>query len=392
MKGRRSHRGSTRTVPGRAVFAGDQGERLRLRLGPAVAAAGRQGALGRRDRAADRAGVREPARDPRGGGLVARAAREDDGVPAEPRRLRGDERGLRAARRRHAAGALDGRGREASVRRARRDRGDRTRRRVTSRSRSTSGRSASDAYVVGGAVRDELLGRRLEGRGLPRPGRRHRRAARGARAARRRRGARRRRARRSACGSTRATARSAQLVPRRHRARAAAPRACRPGPGRHDFEIVVDPTATVEDDLARRDFTINAMARRLDDGDARRSVRRRAGPRRRACCAPSRRTASPRIRCGSCAGCGSSRSSTSTPTTTTLAADARGGAGGAPRLGRADRRRARGRRDGRALEAAARRAARRRRCGSRATRACSCSCCRSSSRRSGSSRRAATTR
>jgi len=38
------------------------------------------------------------------------------------------------------------------------------------------------------------------------------------------------------------------------------------GPGRHDFEIVVDPTATVEQDLARRDFTINAMARRLADG------------------------------------------------------------------------------------------------------------------------------
>ena len=38
------------------------------------------------------------------------------------------------------------------------------------------------------------------------------------------------------------------------------------GPGRHDFEIVVDPSASVEDDLARRDFTINAMARRLADG------------------------------------------------------------------------------------------------------------------------------
>jgi tRNA nucleotidyltransferase (CCA-adding enzyme) len=37
------------------------------------------------------------------------------------------------------------------------------------------------------------------------------------------------------------------------------------GPGRHDFEIVVDPTASVEVDLARRDFTINAMARRLED-------------------------------------------------------------------------------------------------------------------------------
>jgi tRNA nucleotidyltransferase (CCA-adding enzyme) len=38
------------------------------------------------------------------------------------------------------------------------------------------------------------------------------------------------------------------------------------GPGRHDFEIVTDPDASVEDDLARRDFTVNAMARRLEDG------------------------------------------------------------------------------------------------------------------------------
>jgi tRNA nucleotidyltransferase (CCA-adding enzyme) len=38
------------------------------------------------------------------------------------------------------------------------------------------------------------------------------------------------------------------------------------GPGRHDFEIVVDPNATVEEDLGRRDFTVNALARRLADG------------------------------------------------------------------------------------------------------------------------------
>ncbi len=38
------------------------------------------------------------------------------------------------------------------------------------------------------------------------------------------------------------------------------------GPGRHDFEIVVAPDATVEEDLERRDFTVNAMARRLADG------------------------------------------------------------------------------------------------------------------------------
>jgi tRNA nucleotidyltransferase (CCA-adding enzyme) len=39
------------------------------------------------------------------------------------------------------------------------------------------------------------------------------------------------------------------------------------GPGRHDFEIVVDSSASVEDDLARRDFTVNAIARRLADGE-----------------------------------------------------------------------------------------------------------------------------
>ena len=39
------------------------------------------------------------------------------------------------------------------------------------------------------------------------------------------------------------------------------------GPGRHDFEIVADPDLSVEDDMRRRDFTVNAMARRLEDGE-----------------------------------------------------------------------------------------------------------------------------
>jgi len=39
------------------------------------------------------------------------------------------------------------------------------------------------------------------------------------------------------------------------------------GPGRHDFEIVADPSISVEDDMRRRDFTINAMARRLETGE-----------------------------------------------------------------------------------------------------------------------------
>ena len=38
------------------------------------------------------------------------------------------------------------------------------------------------------------------------------------------------------------------------------------GPGRHDFQIVADPSLSLEDDMRRRDFTVNAMARRLEDG------------------------------------------------------------------------------------------------------------------------------
>src|SRR5256885_3910744 len=53
------------------------------------------------------------------------------------------------------------------------------------------------------------------------------------------------------------------------------------GPGRHDFEIVADAELSVEDDMRRRDFTVNAMARRLEDGtivdplDGRRDLERR---------------------------------------------------------------------------------------------------------------------
>src|SRR5690348_3361110 len=67
-----------------------------------------------------------------------------------------------------------------------------------------------------------------------------------------------------------------RLFPREREMRSAAPagiefapprRERSTGPGRHDFEIVVDPSASVEDDLHRRDFTINAMARHLDGGE-----------------------------------------------------------------------------------------------------------------------------
>ncbi|HYK06716.1 MAG TPA: HD domain-containing protein [Gaiellaceae bacterium] len=39
------------------------------------------------------------------------------------------------------------------------------------------------------------------------------------------------------------------------------------GPGRHDFEIVADREISLEQDMERRDFTINAIARRLETGE-----------------------------------------------------------------------------------------------------------------------------
>ena len=39
------------------------------------------------------------------------------------------------------------------------------------------------------------------------------------------------------------------------------------GPGRHDFEIVADASLSVEDDMRRRDFTVNAMAKRLSTAE-----------------------------------------------------------------------------------------------------------------------------
>src|SRR5262249_56601426 len=129
------------------------------------------------------AGLRKPARDPRGRGQHPRPNREDDRVPDRPRRLPGDERGLQAVRRRPAAGARDNRGVEAPGRVARRDRGDRTR--LTPPHTTpvpTSKESIAEelraeprfahvleavteadnpdepVYVVGGALRDALLG------------------------------------------------------------------------------------------------------------------------------------------------------------------------------------------------------------------------------------------
>jgi len=118
-----------------------------------------------------------------------------------------------------------------------------------------------DAYLVGGAVRDELLGRDSKDADFLVPGV----DAEGLRSL------------LAPHGKVEEllVARKPvgmRLYPRDRAVRELAPAGiefappCREvstGPGRHDFEIVVDPDATVELDLARRDFTINAMARRL---------------------------------------------------------------------------------------------------------------------------------
>ena len=121
-----------------------------------------------------------------------------------------------------------------------------------------------DAYTVGGAVRDELAGRESKDADFLVPGV----DIEGLRDA------------LSAHGRTEelnvaGRAVGVRFFPRDRRLRRKVPagielapprREVSTGPGRHDFEIVVDPDATVEQDLARRDFTINAMARRLADG------------------------------------------------------------------------------------------------------------------------------
>ena len=122
-----------------------------------------------------------------------------------------------------------------------------------------------DAYLVGGAVRDELLGRDSKDadflvRGLSHEDLKAALAPHGR------------------VDDLEVAGRMVglRLHPRDRAVRAAAPagiefappRAERStGPGRHDFEIVSDPSLSVEEDLRRRDFTINAVARSLGTGD-----------------------------------------------------------------------------------------------------------------------------
>jgi tRNA nucleotidyltransferase (CCA-adding enzyme) len=121
-----------------------------------------------------------------------------------------------------------------------------------------------DAYVVGGAVRDELLGRDSTDADFLVPGV----DIAGLRA------------KLEGYGRTEELVVAGRPVgvrfyPRDPTVRGRAPggielapprREVSTGPGRHDFAIVVDPSASVAEDLGRRDFTVNAMARRLSNG------------------------------------------------------------------------------------------------------------------------------
>lgn len=121
-----------------------------------------------------------------------------------------------------------------------------------------------DAYVVGGAVRDELLGFQHADEDFLVPGVDHA----GLRAA------------LAPHGRVDDMVVHGQLVgvrlhPREPGLRALVPagieltppRAERStGPGHRDFAIVADASISIEEDMARRDFTVNAIARHLDSG------------------------------------------------------------------------------------------------------------------------------
>ncbi|MBA3733981.1 MAG: HD domain-containing protein [Actinobacteria bacterium] len=122
-----------------------------------------------------------------------------------------------------------------------------------------------DAYLVGGAVRDEQLGIESKDADFVVPGVDYD----GLRAALERHG-------RVEDLEVAGRQVGARLYPKDRGVRALAPagiefappRAERStGPARHDFEIVADPNISIEDDMARRDFTVNAMAKRLSTGE-----------------------------------------------------------------------------------------------------------------------------
>ena len=122
-----------------------------------------------------------------------------------------------------------------------------------------------DAYLVGGAVRDELLGRDSKDADFVVPGLDYE----GLHSALEPYG----KVEELEVAGRRVGARLHPRDPKLRRLAPAGiefapPRAERStGPGRHDFEIFADPELPLEADMGRRDFTVNAMARRLETGE-----------------------------------------------------------------------------------------------------------------------------
>ena len=122
-----------------------------------------------------------------------------------------------------------------------------------------------DAYVVGGAVRNELLGLPVRELDFVVPGVGHPEL----------------RAALEPHGKVEDLVVAEQRIGVRFLPRDRAARALQPagiefapprverstGPGRHDFEIAADASISLQEDMARRDFTVNAIARRLATGE-----------------------------------------------------------------------------------------------------------------------------
>src|SRR4051812_20468548 len=143
-----------------------------------------------------------------------------------------------------------------------------------------------DAWMVGGAVRNELLGKPIRDTDFVVPGVGHAEL----------------RAALEPHGKVEDLVVAGQnvgarLLPRDRDARSLAPAGIEfapprversTGPGRHDFEIVADASIPLEQDMERRDFTINAIAKRLETqeildpldgrGDLERGVLRTTSP------------------------------------------------------------------------------------------------------------------
>jgi tRNA nucleotidyltransferase (CCA-adding enzyme) len=122
-----------------------------------------------------------------------------------------------------------------------------------------------DAYLVGGGVRDRLLGRPSRDEDFVVPGLGHDELAEALRP-------------HGRVEDLEVAGRvvGVRLHPRDQAARALAPggiefapprRERSTGPGRHDFEIVADASISLEEDMRRRDFTINAIAQRVSTGE-----------------------------------------------------------------------------------------------------------------------------